>query len=183
MKLLSQALLFIVIVLTACGNSSEKKSQELNDQAASHYQKHDLASTIEVYQKSLDIYENEEARTQLQNIKIESNAVREALEIFKEVKKYQTEIMQVKYDNDILEPVKNIQDALIRLKNIKSPSKTEISNYILSLEENYFFFLESHVDRIIISIQFSDGDIDLTKFNEEIDEFLNKSLVLDLYKI
>ncbi|MGI2294125.1 hypothetical protein [Paenibacillus sp. GXUN7292] len=177
------AVFAIMLLLSACVSSNDKEAAKLKEQGDEHYKNHQLDSAIVVYEKSLALKEDIDVRNSLQVATNELAAVKNARSIINELDSLKTKLKQAGNDSEILEMIKKVESSFNEFKKIKSPSKTTISNFITTLNQNDTYkSFETRTSLAIISLQLGNGDADIFEYIKLLEDIIEKTSFLDIYK-
>lgn len=166
-------LLTCLTLLTSCGeDSKEDQAQKLNEQATSHYKSGELKSALEVYQKSLDLYEDPVIRKKKNDLNTEIEVATHTISTWNEIKRDQSNIRDSLDPTDTLSAVKKLNSDIKELELIEAPKDTRIYDFLLNAKSSlhsvktYSLILETSLTLGMDGIIEAKNDIDkaLTDF-------------------
>lgn len=138
--------LCFILVSTACASSNEREFSKLVEQAEAHYHDAEYSSAIEVYRKALDIKEDKETRSSLENIENEVERMREVREIYAELKTTPERYTNVLTATELLGYVQDVRDVLVKIN---------------AFDTSPFDFPAGFVDKITSSVDYESLSRDL----------------------
>jgi len=133
------AILTLMLILVGCGESKEEQAEKLNKQASNHYKNGEFESAVEVYKKSLDLYEDSVIRKRLSDIQKEVSVAKDVLIKLDDLREANENLFNALTFQEIARATGEIDRIINDLKALEGPSDTEIKTYLLNINSELFF--------------------------------------------
>ncbi|MEC0167841.1 hypothetical protein [Paenibacillus graminis] len=139
LKLVVSSML-LAIVLTSCISSKDKEFNDLAAQAKAHEDNFDYQAAADVYTKALDIKEDPEVRTKLNNLNNEIEEIRGVKGIINEIKTISGAYKNVLSSEDLLSLCEKLTKLVSQLEALDTSSGGSAANYIDKLKASTYYF-------------------------------------------
>lgn len=138
-KLIYLIILVLLIAVLSCGCGNEAKIQQLKEEAKIYVAEGKLNDAIEIYNKILEINEDQSLRNELNEIKYEKQSVEKAkqfLDTLYDIEKRVRPGIKVTL-TDMQYIVKDLNNAIQEFEQIDTNKNTDIAKYIIKVKKSH----------------------------------------------